>query len=104
MFNFNSRKVYVYTKYVDMRKQFNGLISLTDLILKMDSRSNDLYLFFNKRKNYIKILFWDRTGYCILSKKLERGTVSLDSETEVKEIDISKLKLILDGIKLGRKQ
>jgi len=102
MFNLDSRQVYIYTKFVDMRKQFNGLISVVESVLKKDSRSEHLYLFFNRRKNYIKILFWDRTGYSILSKKLERGTVNLQSENDLVEINFSKLKLLLDGISIGR--
>lgn len=100
MFSFKDYEILAYREPVDMRKSFGGLLSVISNNLEANPLSKTLFLFFNKRNNYLKLMFWDRTGYCLVCKKLERGSFSLPDG----ELDLEKLKLIFDGIKLGRKK
>lgn len=83
-----------------MRKSFNGLLGIVSSELKRDPLSQTLFLFFNKRGNYLKLLYWDRTGYCLLCKKLERGSFIIPQN--VTSLDLQKLRLLFDGIKFGK--
>ena len=94
-------KILAYGESVDMRKSFNGLIALTKHELKENPLSGVLFVFINKRRNYLKSLYWDRTGYCLFAKKLERGRFNFPSKEGKQELSEQVLKLILDGIKLG---
>lgn len=99
----NVDKILAYGRPVDMRKSFNGLISLASRELKEDPLSGILFVFMNRNRNYLKSIYWDRTGYCLFAKKLERGKFNFPSAEEKQELSEQILKLILDGIKLGRK-
>lgn len=96
-------KILAYGQAVDMRKSFNGLISLTKQVLKEDPLSGALFVFINRRGNYLKALYWDRTGYCLFAKRLERGRFKFPRGEEKEELSEKVLKLILDGIILGRR-
>jgi transposase len=71
-----SLKIYVAIEPCDMRKSFNGLYAVAVEKLKEDPQKGALFLFTNKRKNRLKILYFDRTGLWVLAKKLEKGTFS----------------------------
>jgi len=91
---------------VDMRKSFHGLIGLAESVLKQDPLSGYLFVFINRRRDRIKLLYWGGTGYCIWYQQLEQGTYQLpDPATadarEGIEISASQLSLILDGIDLS---
>ncbi len=91
-------KVFVYTKPTDMRKSFNGLIALTRQQLGQDPLSGHLFMFVNRRGNFTKILYFDRTGYCIWSKKLAQGTFHFaQSNAPIQVLDTTALKFILEG-------
>jgi transposase len=94
-------RVYVSRVSTDMRCSFEGLVARTKGIIREDPLSGSLFVFFNKRRNYTKILYWDEGGYCIWSKRLEEGTYEVPGCSEDRiEIDASKLLLILEGIEL----
>lgn len=102
MFNIENYKILAYNRAIDFRKSFNGILSIIKFTIKEDPFSETLYLFFNKRRNSLKIFYWDRTGYCILSKKLESGGVSLPGLSELQELNKEQIKLIMDGIRLAK--
>lgn len=92
-------RIYLYGKPCDMRKSFAGLIALAENAMGHDPLSGHLFVFVNKRGNYLKSLYWDRSGFCIWSKKLESGSfVSNWKMVEGKEMDYTQLKLLLEGI------
>ena len=98
----DTSRILAYNQAVDMRKSFNGLISLTKRELKEDPLSGTLFVFINRRGNYLKSIYWDRTGYCLFAKKLERGRFKFPRRAEsTQELSEQVLKLILDGIELG---
>ena len=98
------RRILAYSKPVDMRKSFNGLVALVQGVLEEDPLSGWLYVFFNRRGNYMKLVTWDRTGYCLFAKRLERGRFRLPSGESKQEISEQAFCLILDGILLGKRR
>jgi transposase len=87
-----------------MRKSFDGLVAVVQNILHEDPLSGCLYVFFNRRGNYLKLVAWDRTGYTLFAKRLERGRFRLPSGDSKQEISERAFRLILDGIVLGRRR
>ena len=88
-----------------MRKSFNGLAALVKHQLKENSLNGDLFIFVNRRLTLMKILYFDRNGYCIWYKKLEQGTFQLPKTSENKiPLNYTQLKLILEGIDLNSVQ
>ncbi len=87
-----------------MRKSFNGLVALVQNVLAEDPLSGSLFVFFNRRGNYMKLVTWDRTGYCLFAKRLEQGRFRLPSGDTKQEISERTFRLILDGIVLGNRR
>ncbi len=97
-------RVFLAREPVDMRKQFHGLIALAEEVLKQDPLTGHLFVYINRRRDRIKVLYWEDTGYCIWYKQLQRGTYELptvNQESVSIELTMSQLSLILDGIELG---
>lgn len=98
-------RVFLYRQPTDMRKSFNGLVALTESALKQDPLSGNFFVFVNRRRDRMKILYWGQTGFCIWYQQLQRGTYQLPSqesldEGETLEVSRAQLSLILDGIDL----
>ena len=97
-----SVRIFLASEAVDFRKGFDGLCALVRDGFGDDPLSGHLFLFFNRRRDRIKILLWDRNGFWIFYKRLERGTfaplraVAIDARRV--EIDRVRLQLILDGV------
>ena len=98
-------RVFLYRLPTDMRKSFHGLVALTESVLKQDPLSGSLFVFLNRRRDRIKILYWGQSGYCIWYQQLQKGTYQLPGEespeAETLEVTRSQLSLILDGIDLS---
>jgi transposase len=103
-------QVFVYVQPTDMRKSFDGLSGMIRQILEQDPLSGALFLFRNRGRDRLKILYWDRDGLAIWYKRLERGSfqfpTDLTSSSEVASCQITseELSLLLDGIDLGSVQ
>lgn len=97
-------RIFVCTEPVDMRKSFDTLAFAAKSLLGEDPRSGALYVFSNKQANRMKILWWDKTGYAMLCKRLHRAVFRLpkgDTPGRVGvTIDAKELSLILEGIQL----
>ena len=92
-------RVHVYGQPVDMRKSFDGLYALTRQRLGADPLSGDLYVFINRRATQIKVLYWDRTGFCLWAKRLEQGRFLSDwTQVATRQMDWTGLKLLLEGL------
>jgi transposase len=103
LWNSEPNRVFLWGEPVDMRKSFDGLIAVTRQSLEEDPLSGNIYVFVNRRGNYVKLLRWDRTGFVLYSKRLERGKFVVPGEGNKSEISVEKLHLFLDGILLGRR-
>lgn len=94
-------RMFVATQPVDLRRSYDGLSALVEGTFGRSARSGDFFVFINKRANQVRILRWDRDGYCIVMKRLEAGTfrrlVGADGQALV-EIDAGELAMLLEGI------
>ena len=94
--------IYLAVSAVDLRAGFDRLAGLVLEELRGDPRSGSLFLFTNRRRTHLKALFFDRTGYCILYKRLDRGTFPMPTVTapgsSQTEISSAELSLILEGL------
>ena len=96
-------RIWLCTQPTDMRKSFNGLSALVKSKLHGNPLSGELFVFVNRRQNQMKILYFDRSGYCIWSKKLEQGQfVVRGAPGEKKQLNWTELKLLLDGIEIKK--
>ena len=100
----NSLRVYVAVEPCDMRKSYNGLSTVVREQLEGDPLSGAAFLFTNKRRNLIKILYWDGTGYWVVMKRLEKGTFSwpknIDPNRRKLALKPTALAMLADGIDL----
>jgi len=101
----SSVRVYVATSPIDLRKSFDGLAAAVVSVFGRDPISGHLHVFHNKRANLVRVLFWDRTGYVIVSKRLARGkfrfVLQATSREPCVEMEGAELALILEGIDLS---
>lgn len=98
-----NRRYFVYGQNTDLRKSFDGLSGLVSSHMGGGMLSGDAFIFINKRRNRMKILQWDRNGFVIYYKRLERGTFEIPlgkARSDKIEIPWSHLVMILEGIQL----
>lgn len=96
-------RVFVYGEPVNMRLSFDGLYALTRNKLGQDPLSGNLFAFINRRATQIKVLYFDRTGLCVWSKRLEAGKLIGNwRDVATREMDWTSLKLLLEGIEPKR--
>lgn len=95
-------RIFVALAPTDMRKSFDGLAGETRHVIEQDPLSGHLFVFFNRRRTMVKVLYWDRNGFCLVAKRLERGTFRLPAAPErgVVEMEAAELGLILEGLDL----
>lgn len=92
-------RVFIYGEPVNMRLSYDGLYALARHKMGRDPLSGDLFAFINRRANQIKILYFDRSGWCLWSKRLEQGRLLSDwAAVRTREMDWTGLKLLLEGI------
>lgn len=98
-------RVFVCTEPADMRRGFDGLCGMARDIMQQDPLSGYLFLFRNRNRDRLKILYWDRDGLAIWCKRLERGTWQFPTDVQkpdgtCAEITSQELSLLLEGIDL----
>lgn len=96
-------RYFLYREKTDMRKGMDGLSGLVREGLKRDPLSGDIFIFFNRRRNQVKLLLWERDGFSVYYKRLERGSYELpavDESGDSIELRSDDLMLILQGIVL----
>ena len=92
-------RIYLYRGAADMRKSFDGLSGLVRAEMDGDPLSGALFVFCNRRRTMVKLLFWDRDGYGLFFKRLEKGTFRLPAPRGGGvEIDRRSLALLLEGV------
>jgi transposase len=97
----NWKKVQIFIKpgITDMRKQINGLAVITAEEMKKDPLNGHIYMFCNRNRRLLKVLYWDRNGFCLWMKRLEKHRFPWpNSAEEAREISEAELDLLLQGI------
>jgi len=98
----SAARVFVCTRPTDMRKSFDGLSAVVAEVFQVDLLSGHVFVFFNRRRDHVKLLAWDRDGLSLWYHRLERGTYEgLSSADPGREIDARELSLLLSGIELS---
>ena len=109
MTNFSDVRIFLCTTPTNMQYSFDRLMGRAQEVFDQDPTSGHLFLFVNRNRDRMKILFWDRDGFCIWYKRLEAGTFQFpDTTDDAKgiELDCSQLSKLLGGIDLrnGRRR
>ena len=95
-------RVFLCAQPTDMRRSFDRLAEMARSVIAQDPFSGHLFVFFNRPRDRVKILFWDRSGFCLYYKRLERGAFRLPKiEGGCAEVEAAELTLILEGIDLA---
>ena len=97
-----SVRIFVCVLPQDMRRSFDGLARAVEEVLGEDPRSGAVFCFVNKRANRLKVLWWDRNGYCILYKRVHRAVfmppAPTDPERPVARVDGKRLAKLFAGV------
>ncbi len=100
-FPVNTAQVFIAPGVTDMRKSINGLSILVAEQLELDPLSGHLFAFCNRRRDIIKILYWDRNGFCLWHKRLEKDRFKWpETEDDVLNVHGNELGWLLDGLSL----
>lgn len=95
-------RLYLANRATDGRKSFDGLAAVVESEFEISPMSGDLFIFLNKRATLVRMLFWDRDGFCLVSKRLEKGTFKRirqqAQDINQVEIDVAELSMLLEGI------
>jgi transposase len=98
-------RVYIATGITDMRKSINGLSILVADQLELDPLSGHVFAFCNRKRDIIKILYWDRNGFCLFQKRLEKDQFQWpETEKSVVNIRGHELSWLLDGLSLYQRE
>lgn len=99
-------QVFVCLQPIDLRKSFDSLATLVSGVIGQNPLSGHLFVFINRYRDRVKILFWDLSGYCLYYKRLEAGTFRLpgvaDSNIVSRMLSLPELTLMLEGIDLSQ--
>ena len=96
-------RIWLYSQPTDMRKSFDGLCGLIRHQLQEEPTSGQLFVFINRRKTHLKILYFDGAGCCIWFKRLEQGQFNVRSDSGDKQrFSWLQLKLLLDGLEVKK--
>lgn len=96
------KTVWLYREPIDFRKQMNGLIGLVVSEMKINPIDGSLYVFRNQQRNKIKLLMWDRNGFFLGYKRLERGKFDFPSDAEEVRISWDELLPLIAGMPMVR--
>src|SRR5437870_1582767 len=96
-------RIYLATGATDLRRSMDGLAVLVREQLALDPLSGHLFLFRNRRGDRLKLLLWDRSGYWLLYKRLERGTFAWPTDVEAGPVEMraADFLLLINGVDLA---
>jgi len=96
--------VYLHRLPVDFRKAINGLALLVQDEMQLDAYAESLFVFINKSRNRIKLLYWEKNGFCLWMKRLEKNRFAwpLKHEGDTVSLDTQELNWLLDGFDIWR--
>ncbi len=93
-------RIWLYRGATDMRRSFDGLAGMVRTYIEEDLFSGALFVFVNRRRTMVKILYWQRDGWALWAKRLERGTFRMPTATTSVRLELSSadLAMLLEGI------
>jgi len=95
----SAAKIYLRPGRTDFRKSINGLAAVVHETMKMDPYSGSYFIFCNRTKSMLKILYWDATGFCLWQKRLEADKFRWPkSESEIREMTREEFRWLLQGL------
>src|SRR5687768_5395732 len=98
-------RVYVAIGYVDLRKSIDGLSILVSQRFELDPFAGHMFAFTNRRRTAVKVLYWDRNGFCLWQKRLEKQRFRWpESAQEVLEMGHRELRWLLEGLEVQQRQ
>lgn len=98
-------RVYLATQPTDMRRSFDGLAMLVKQEMGKDVFNGELFVFMGRRADRIKVLYWDRNGFCLWAKRLEKGIFRRPKiQGKIAKMSSHELMLLLEGIDLTHRQ
>ena len=100
-------RIFLHVPATDLRKSFDGLGGLVRSAFEADPCDGSWFLFFNKRRDRVKILYWDRDGLALWYKRLECGTfetLRAVADGTTRELDVTQLTLLLSGVTIESAQ
>ena len=99
----NKIEIYLCTSHVDMRKSYGGLSILTEHVIKQNPTSGNLFCFCNRSRTIVKILYWDKNGFCVWQKKISREKFYWPrNEAEASTIKAEELYWLLNGVDFNK--
>jgi transposase len=95
-------RIFLCVEPADMRRSFDGLSTMAEHIVRVSPFSGHLFVFRNKRADRVKILYWDRSGFAIWYKRLEKGCFQFpcSDSKDCLEVEAMELAMLLEGIDL----
>jgi transposase len=95
-------RIYLAAGVTDLRKSFDGLYGIVEETLALDPLSGALFVFCNRTRNRLKVLYWDGSGLCVLAKRLEQGTFRWPAVAAAShEVSRAELELLISGLDLA---
>ena len=100
-----SEKIWFYRQIVDFRKQIDGLVLIAADQLEKDPTSGQLFVFRNRSGNKVKLLWWDRNGFILIYKRLEKGKFRFPNHGEdVWQLSKDQLSWLLSGLDITKQK
>jgi len=99
IFDLNKTRIFLRPGYTDLRKAVNGLSIIIQEEMKQDPFSGSAYLFCNHERKLLKVIYWDKTGFWLCQKRLEKDKFPWpQDESEARELTTEELQMLLSGI------
>jgi len=94
-------KIYLCRQPADMRRSFDGLAMMVKTFIGQDPLSGHIFVFSNRKSDRVKLLYWDRDGFALWYKRLEKGLFSIPAGDTCGRIDYRQLSMMLEGIDIS---
>lgn len=101
MISFETENIYLYNQPIDMRKSINVLSYIVNDLSNQSPQDGSLTLFYNRSRDKVNLLFWDKNGFVMVYKRLEKGKfkiIKYDEPTQVVTLDTRQLSWLLAGL------
>ena len=99
----SNAKVFLALGVTDMRKAINGLSIIVSEQMKLDIFSGNLFIFCNRNRNILKILYWDKNGFCLWQKRLEKDRFKWpETQKEVMDVTSQELSWLIAGLNINQ--